>query len=87
MSRYKPFSKLSRTQIIAAQTFNSQNGVTVTIPTPMPSTDYIVLIQPRAYSGFIGEISVESKAQNTFVVKNSGSEITVQFDCTVIDLS
>jgi len=60
-------------------TFNGPTGVTVSID-DVGTTDYQVVIQPLSQSGFIGEISVESKAANSFVVKNSGSDTTTQFD-------
>ena len=60
-------------------TFNGQSGVTIPI-TDVGTTDYHVMITPRAQSGFIGEINVESKAANSFVVKNTGSDKATQFD-------
>jgi len=60
-------------------TFNGSNGITVSI-NDIGTTDYQVTILPLSCSGFIGEISVESKAANSFIVKNSGSDITTQFD-------
>ncbi|MCD6476170.1 MAG: hypothetical protein J7K85_07935 [Anaerolineaceae bacterium] len=59
-------------------TFNGPNGITVLID-DVGTTDYQVTIQPLSQSGFIGEISIESKAANSFVVKNSGTDTTTQF--------
>ena len=60
-------------------TFNGQAGVGIPI-TDVGTTDYHVTVTPRAQSGFIGEISVESRAANAFVVKNTGSDKATQFD-------
>jgi len=76
-----------RIQIIRSQTFGGQSGKTVTIPTPMNATTYMVAIKPKGGSGFIGEISVSLQALNSFVVYNSGSDIATQFDAIVTDLS
>jgi len=72
------FAKLTNFQR-GTGTFGGPNGTTVAI-NDVGTTDYQVVIQPLSQSGFIGEISVESKAANSFVVKNSGSDTTTQFD-------
>jgi len=72
------FAKLTNFQR-GTGTFGGPNGTTVAI-NDVGTTDYQVVIQPLSQSGFIGEISVESKAANSFVVKNSGSDTTTSFD-------
>jgi len=61
-------------------TFASDTGDTIDITAlAIGTTSYHVDITPDISSGYIGEISVESKAENSFVVKNSGSDITTTF--------
>ncbi len=62
-------------------TFVGQSGTSIDITSlSLGVTDYHVVITPHALSGDIGEISVESKAANSFVVKNSGSNNSIGFD-------
>jgi len=78
---------LTRSKNLArgSSTFNSTIGATIDITShALETTDYKVDITPHSSSGFIGEISVESKAANSFVVKCSGSDITTGFDWEVI---
>ena len=72
-----------RTQIVLAQTFAGQTGKTVTLPTALADTSYAVAIISTTTPGNIGEISVETKATNTVVVKNSGSDVSATFDCII----
>jgi len=60
-------------------TFAGSGGVSVPI-TDVGTTDYHVVVIPTGQSGYIGEISAESKAANSFVVKNSGSDASTGFD-------
>ena len=62
-----------------AGVFAGSTGVTIAI-TDVGGVDYHVAIVPAAQSDYIGQISVESKAANSFVVKNSGSDVATAFD-------
>jgi hypothetical protein len=59
-------------------TFQSAAGRTVTI-TDVADTDYHVTIEQRAASGYVGEVTIKTKATNSFVVENSGSDNTTAF--------
>jgi hypothetical protein len=76
-----------RMQVIRDQVFNGQTGKTVSIPTALNATNYMVAVISKAVSGFIGEISIGTKALNSVVVYNTGSDVTSTFDLIVIDLS
>ena len=61
-------------------TFAGSTGVSIDITDyAIGTTSYHVDITLDDLSGYIGEISVESKAENSFVVKNSGSDTTTTF--------
>ena len=62
-----------------ASTFNGPAGRTVAIA-DIGTTDYKVTITPVAVGAYIGNISVGSKAANSFVVYNSGSDVATAFD-------
>jgi hypothetical protein len=47
----------------------------------------MVAVISKAVSGFIGDISIGTKALNSVVVYNTGSDVTSTFDLIVIDLS
>jgi hypothetical protein len=59
-------------------TFNSTTGQTVSI-TDVADTDYHVTIEQRAASGYVGEVTIKTKATNSFVVENSGSDDSTAF--------
>ena len=66
--------------------FNSTTGVTVPIGVTLGGAVYSVAITITTADPInVGEISVESKADNQFVVKNTGSDITSTFDWILID--
>jgi len=70
----------AREGLFGTGTFTSTTGDTIDITAlAVGTTSYHVDITPDTSSGYIGEISVESKAENSFVVKNSGSDITTTF--------
>lgn len=77
-------SKLNLAQVFqrGSSTFNGSTGQSISITT-VADTDYQVLIEPRAESGFIGEIIIDGKTVNAFVVKNSGSDVTTAFGWTL----
>jgi len=54
--------------------FSGPNGVAIDITSLyIGVTDYVVIITPDGPAGYVGEISVENKAENSFVVKNTGT--------------
>ena len=65
-----------------SSTFNGQTGRQVSI-TAVGDTDYQVLVETRAESGFIGEVWITSKATNAFTLKCSGAEATAAFGWTL----
>jgi hypothetical protein len=78
------FTKI-KNAVRGSDTFNGSTGTTVDITAHAIGTaDYMVVITFQGSSGFIGEVSVESKAANSFVVKNSGSDVTTGFDWEII---
>ena len=77
-------SKLNLAQVMQRgnSTFNGSTGRSINI-TAVADTDYLILIEPRAESGFIGEIIIDGKTTNAFTVKNSGSDVTTAFGWTL----
>uniref|UniRef100_A0A6H1ZEM3 Putative tail protein n=2 Tax=viral metagenome TaxID=1070528 RepID=A0A6H1ZEM3_9ZZZZ len=67
-------------------TFNGSTGVTINIGATLSGATYSVAITITTSNPInVGAISVESKANNQFVVKNTGSDVTSTFDWIVID--
>jgi len=77
-----PYTLRGSTQQDGSDTFNSTTGVTVSLSPNLSDTNYDVIISLSTQTGIedIGAISVESKAVNQFVVKNSGADTTSTFN-------
>jgi hypothetical protein len=67
-------------------TFNSTTGVSVSLSPAASGTDYHISVTPLAESGYIGQISVESRTVNSFTVKNSGSDDETSFAWQIIEV-
>jgi len=81
-------SKINLAQVLqqGASTFNGSSGRTISI-TAVADTNYQVLIEARGTSEFIGDITIDSKTTNSFVVKNTGSDVSTAFGWTLIKFS